>query len=217
MIDGYRSFRAGVFRRYRERYEELARSGQAVKTMIITCSDCSHAPEKVFDAAPGELFVHANVAGLVPRFDADHDLHGTSASIEYAVRVLNVETIVLLGHIGCASIGAFALDQLPPDSDFVRQWFDILAHPEPVVPTAHGTGERSGVERDSIRVGLDNLMSFPWIAQRVHAGQLGLCGALLDGETLALEIIDDASSDLTVSALSRWLTVGRSAHSRRTR
>ena len=61
---GYSNFRSGQFKAEQERYEKLAKAGQKPTIMIIACCDSRAAPETVFDASPGEVFVVRNVANL---------------------------------------------------------------------------------------------------------------------------------------------------------
>ena len=85
---GYRAFVEGRLPRERERFEELAWSGQKPEIMIIGCCDSRVSPEVIFDARPGELFVVRNVANLVPPFETGGLYHGTSAALEFAVQAL---------------------------------------------------------------------------------------------------------------------------------
>lgn len=106
LLEGYRRFRAEVWPAERARYEALARKGQRPETLVIACSDSRVDPQTVFGAAPGDLFVVRNVAGLVPSYHPDAGYHGTSAALEFAVRVLGVARIVVLGHAQCGGIQA---------------------------------------------------------------------------------------------------------------
>ncbi len=106
--DGYRAFRSGRLPTEQSRYRDLAESGQAPETMVIGCCDSRVAPEVIFDVGPGELFVVRNVANLVPPYSPDSNYHGVSAAVEYAVKVLKVRNIVVLGHARCGGIQAFA-------------------------------------------------------------------------------------------------------------
>ena len=120
---GYRRFRAGRYSDERVRYDELAREGQKPRTMIVACSDSRSAPETIFDAGPGELFVVRNVAALVPRYAPDAKSHGASAALEFAVHGLGVTSIVVMGHGRCGGVAA-ALDPESrlTDSDFIGAW-----------------------------------------------------------------------------------------------
>ena len=90
LIEGYRRFRADVWPAERARYEALAHWGQSPEAMVIACSDSRVDPQTVFGAVPGELFVVRNVAALVPRYSPDPGHHGTSAALEFGVKVLKV-------------------------------------------------------------------------------------------------------------------------------
>ena len=105
--DGYRSFRSGRLPTEQSRYRDLAEQGQSPETMVVGCCDSRVAPEVIFDAGPGELFVVRNVANLVPPYSPDSNYHGVSAAVEYAVTVLKVRNIVVLGHARCGGIQAF--------------------------------------------------------------------------------------------------------------
>jgi len=66
LIDGYGAFAGGRLKAEQDRFRELAEVGQAPEIMVIGCCDSRVAPEAIFDAGPGELFVARNIANLVP-------------------------------------------------------------------------------------------------------------------------------------------------------
>ena len=181
---GYRRFRAGRYSDERVRYDELAREGQKPRTMIVACSDSRSAPETIFDAGPGELFVVRNVAALVPRYAPDAKSHGASAALEFAVHGLGVTSIVVMGHGRCGGVAA-ALDPESrlTDSDFIGAWVaDLKTLAERTPSSSAGSPE----ERQRL---IEHLRTFPWIAERVAAGSLTLHGAWFDislGELHAL-------------------------------
>src|ERR1700742_5064703 len=107
LIDGYKTFTAHRLPTEQSRYRELSERGQAPETMVIGCCDSRVSPEVIFDAGPGELFVVRNIANLVPTYQPDGGVHGVSAALEYAVQVLKVKNIVVLGHAQCGGIRAF--------------------------------------------------------------------------------------------------------------
>src|SRR3546814_5615991 len=83
--------------------------------MVIGCGDSRVAPETIFDADPGEIFVIRNIANLVPPCepDAETSFHGTSAAIEFGVNALKVKHIVVLGHASCGGVAASASNAAP--------------------------------------------------------------------------------------------------------
>src|SRR3954447_11918827 len=125
LIEGYRRFRTETWPQPRARFEALAALGQSPATMVIACSDSRVDPQMIFAAAPGELFVVRNVANLVPPYMPDAAFHGTSAALEFAVRVLRVKRVVVLGHAQCGGVQAL-LEGAPPEArDFVAGWMSI--------------------------------------------------------------------------------------------
>ena len=191
---------AGRYVREKDRYRELAAVGQSPTTMIIACCDSRAAPEMIFDAGPGELFVLRNVANLVPTYQPDGGQHGTSAGIEFAVKALEIANIVIMGHGRCGGIkAALAPDQSPlDDGDFIGKWMSMLGGlPEQVgqneLMTA--TERQTALERISIRNSIQNLRTFPYVAALEAEGKLAVHGAWFDISTGELWIMDAETGD----------------------
>ena len=185
LLDGYRAFRNRRYRRERDRFRALAEHGQTPSVMVIACSDSRSAPETIFDAAPGEIFVVRNVANLVPPYQPDGGYHGTDAALEFGVLGLVVRHIVVLGHAGCGGIRAAlhpAAEPLSPD-DFIGRWMTLL---EPVAATTAASGtltdteRQTALERASIRSSVANLRTFPWVSNLESRNRIGLHGAWFD-------------------------------------
>ncbi|GAA0586271.1 carbonic anhydrase [Craurococcus roseus] len=190
LIEGYRRFREEVWPAERARYEALAKRGQRPETLVIACSDSRVDPSTIFGAGPGELFVVRNVAALVPPYEPDANYHGTSAALEFGVRVLQVSRIVVLGHEQCGGVHAMVAGAPEQARDFVAPWVKIAAPAlrrkpgpaEAVDPMAH-------YEAEVVRVSLTNLMTFPWIREAVQAKRLSLHGARFAIRTGVLEVL----------------------------
>ncbi|OAM75909.1 carbonic anhydrase [Devosia elaeis] len=185
LLDGYASFMSGRYARERDRYRELAATGQKPTTLMIACCDSRAAPELIFDSGPGELFVLRNVANLVPPYQPDGGQHGTSAAIEFAVKALNIENIVIMGHGRCGGIhAALNPDKTPlDDGDFIGKWLTMLGDlPTQVVQNSlmTATERQTAMERISIRNSIRNLRTFPYVAALEAEGKLALHGAWFD-------------------------------------
>jgi carbonic anhydrase len=175
----------------------LAESGQRPEVMIIGCCDSRVSPEVIFDAHPGELFVVRNVANLVPPYSPTGSTHGVSAALEFAVQVLMVRHIVVMGHSRCGGIRAFAEQRSRPISgDFIDKWMSLIA---PAAASLGGPldpdcpGDITRLEQASIVATLENLKTFPWIRERAEAGGLELLGAYFDVATGVLMALDPDS------------------------
>ena len=180
LIDGYRRFRTSTWAREQARFEALARHGQRPRTMVIACSDSRADPQMIFDAAPGELFVVRNVANLVPPYNPDSAYHGTSAALEFGIKTLQVEDLVIMGHAMCGGVRAL-LEGAPEDaSDFVTPWMTIAAQARKRAVEAAEPDRQQICEQETVRLSLANLGSFPWIKDAVAAKTLRLHGFYFD-------------------------------------
>lgn len=200
LLNGYRNFMNGRYSEQEKRYKALAETGQKPQTLLIACCDSRAAPETIFDAGPGELFVVRNVANLVPPYEPDSQFHATSAALEFAVQSLKVSDIVVMGHGRCGGIKA-ALD---PDSgplspgDFIGKWMGMLKPAaEQIQNTALLTaGERQrALERVSIRNSIANLRTFPCVRILEERGKLKLHGAWFDISSGELWVMDNKTGD----------------------
>jgi carbonic anhydrase len=190
LLEGYHRFRAEIWPAERARYEALARWGQSPETMVIACSDSRVDPQTVFGAVPGEMFVMRNIGGLVPPYEPDTHYHGTSAAIEFGVRVLKVKRLVVLGHGQCGGVRAMVLGVPPEARDFLATWVDVA---RPALGGASGRDDASqlpAIEAAVVRLSLANLMTFPWVKAPVEAGELALSGYRFDIHTGELEQVD---------------------------
>lgn len=201
LIDGYRRFRAGAYVEQRQRYDALANEGQRPRTMIIACSDSRVDPTRVFDTGPGELFVVRNVANLVPPYETDRGYHGASAAIEFAVTQIEVSELIVMGHAQCGGITASLTGEFGGakhgEGGFIDHWMDMIGPAREAAvaaATAHPDIDAQEVlELAAIRLSLDNLRSFPFVAARIDAGTLTLRGAHFGIADGTLRVLDPAT------------------------
>lgn len=186
LLKGFRRFRSTWFQENRALFSHLVKEGQAPKTMIIACSDSRVDPAIILDADPGDLFVVRNVANLVPPCERSDLYHGTSAALEFAVCHLKVSNLVVLGHAHCGGIKALMKSPERENEGFIGTWVQIAAPARDKVqarwPGAGGEFQQRACERAAILVSLENLKTFPFIQQRVTAGELRLFGWYFDIE-----------------------------------
>lgn len=185
LLKGYQEFRSGDYLEEKTRYEKLAETGQKPTVMVVACCDSRSAPETIFNAHPGELFVVRNVANLVPPYGPSHGFHSTSAALEFAVQSLRVKHILVMGHGRCGGISAALNEEMEPLSpgDFIGRWMDLLR------PTADSivhderiaTADRqTALERLSVLRSIENLRTFPCVSILEGRGKLTLHGAWFD-------------------------------------
>ncbi len=194
LVDRYRAWHGRSFVENRAWYARLAAVGQRPRAMVISCCDSRIDIVQMFAAEPGDLFVLRSVANLVPPFSPDPKHHGTSAAVEYAVNVLKVAHIVVVGHSHCGGVQAChdmcagLAPELEERSSFIGRWMDILrpgyAHVAAMVPES--SARRSALEHEAVLTSLRNLGTFPFVVEAVAEGLLTLHGAFVEIGTGAL-------------------------------
>lgn len=198
MIAGYHRFRETGWAQQRERWDELS-EGQSPKVMVIACSDSRVDPTQIFDTNPGEIFVVRNVAALVPPFETNPGHHGVSAALEFAVQVLKVGEIVVMGHGKCGGCKAALTQELrdapPGEGGFIANWIDLLDGARDRVVAAHGddpTGPAArAMEQEGVKVSLENLRTFPCVRSKERKGSLRLVGAFFAIADGVLHVLDE--------------------------
>lgn len=183
-IAGFKDFQQGWVGPDAELYEHL-KKGQNPRALLIGCSDSRVDPAILTRCAPGDLFVVRNVANLVPPCQNDASYHGVSAALEYAVCHLGIEHIIVMGHSQCGGIRALMEGSLLAKQDsFIGKWVSLGQKAKDRVlaslPEKPFETQVQACERTSILESLDNLMTFPWIRQRVEEGHLVLHGWYFD-------------------------------------
>ena len=194
LLAGFRAFRARYFEQRPELFERLAARGQNPEVLVIGCSDSRADPAILLGTEPGELFVIRNVANLVPPYEPDGHYHGTSSAVEFAVRDLAVKHIVVLGHSGCGGIQALVAsgEGKLKGREFIAGWVSLVAK---AVPAGAHRDRTQEMEQAAIRVSLENLLTFPWLRDRVNDGSLTLHGWWFDLEGGKLWGIDDPKAE----------------------
>ncbi len=188
LLEGYRRFRAGAWRQNADLFNRLACDGQAPRAIVIACADSRQDPQFIFDAQPGELFVVRNVAALVPAYAPDSGYHGTSAALEFAICALKVQQVIVMGHAQCGGVHAL-IDGAPETcGDFVQPWMEIARTARQ--HALQHSGSRAEclmmAEVETVRVSMANLLTFPWIHDRVERGEIEIHGLYFDVATGAL-------------------------------
>ncbi|MFC4671341.1 carbonic anhydrase [Seohaeicola nanhaiensis] len=201
LVQRYHGWKATTYKENQAWYRRLVSDGQHPRAMVISCCDSRVHVTSIFGADQGEFFIHRNIANLVPPYEPDGNQHGTSAAVEYAVTVLRVAHLIVLGHSQCGGVQG-CLDmckgnapQLEQKESFVGRWMDILKPKfELVKDIAEVPQQTRALEQFAVIASLENLMSFPFVKQAVDEGQLTLHGLWTDIGEGGLAYYESASS-----------------------
>ncbi len=203
LIAGYRRFRQTGWTSNRERWATL-REGQQPEVLVIACSDSRVDPAQIFDTDPGEVFVVRNVAAMVPPFETTPGHHGVSAALEFAVQVLKVKEVVVLGHGMCGGCKVALTRELygtePGEGGFIADWIALLDEAREPIAARFGTTGRvaeRAMEQAGVKVSLANLRTFPCIRSKERSGELRLRGAFFAISDGVLHLLDEASGEFS--------------------
>lgn len=184
IIRGIHEFQSNIFAARKDLFERLA-GGQKPETLFITCSDSRINPNLLTQTEPGELFILRNAGNIVPPWGAAGD--GESATIEYAVRVLGVNDIIICGHTHCGAMAGLLNTDSIKDLPAVRRW---LEHAEATLSIVRDKyGDESGEElltdaiKENVLCQIDNLRTHPSVASGLAKGTLKLHGWVYQFET----------------------------------
>jgi carbonic anhydrase len=183
LVSRYQGWKATGYADNKAWYRRLASEGQHPRAMIISCCDSRVHVTSIFGADQGEFFIHRNIANLVPPYEPDGQKHGTSAAVEYAVTALKVAHVIVIGHSACGGVRGFydmtmgLAPELKESTSFVGRWMDLLKPGyDRIKADRSGPECIDALEKEAVKVSLDNLMTFPFVKKAVAAEELTLHG-----------------------------------------
>ncbi|GLU16090.1 hypothetical protein SLE2022_325400 [Rubroshorea leprosula] len=175
------SFKKHKYLKEWEHFRTLAEA-QSPKFMVIACVDSRVCPSNILGFQPGEAFMVRNVANLVPSLESGPS--ETNAALEFAVNTLEVENILIIGHSCCAGIQALMNLQDDEESSFVKSWVSKgkVAKLRTQAKANHLNFDEQCryCEKESINRSLLNLLTYPWIKDRVRKDLLFVHGGYYD-------------------------------------
>ena len=194
LVNGFKNFRKSYFEKRSKVLQQLAEKGQSPQTMVICCSDSRVEPSILFGTGPGHLFVVRNVANLVPPFTSKDNVSIGSA-LEYAVKILRVKDIIVLGHAHCGGVAALCKsinndkegEITDNPTDFIKTWVDIA---KPALSKIYFDHKDENIEVNSERAVLlysyNNLLTYPWLNDAVNENSLEIHAWWLDFKSVML-------------------------------
>lgn len=180
LVHGIIKFQQDDFEQHKELFKELSRE-QRPHTLFIGCADSRVIPTLITKTNPGELFTVRNIGNIVPPFAEPNKYNSTTSAIEYAVLVLEVDSIVVCGHSNCGGCAALYEEKSKhTDMPHVHKWLEISKNVPAIVKelvTTDSLQEREWItEQVNVFTQLEHLMSYPYIKERVESGNLKLHG-----------------------------------------
>lgn len=201
LIKRYKGWKATEYQENKTWYNKISCEGQKPKAMVISCCDSRIHVTSIFGADKGEFFIHRNIANLVPPYNPNGDHHGTSAAVEYAVKILKVSNIIVMGHSNCGGVSNGYLlckdSKYSKKTIFINKWLNILNPAyEKVLRKYQNISDDEGIkklEKESILVSINNLINFPFVKEALDTNYLVLHGLWHDIGTGNIESLDPST------------------------
>ncbi len=191
-------FQRAYFKKHENDLLNLVENGQHPKALFIGCSDSRVIPDLMVQTKPGDLFVIRNVGNFVPPYKPDEDFHATASGIEYAVSVLKVSEIIICGHSHCGACKALYEPISDPSLIHTKKWLQLGEKAKSMALLTHGKhGDKEELlrvtEKLSIVSQIDNLLTYPYIKQRLDADNIYIHGWYYNIEDGSIEYYDPES------------------------
>lgn len=175
LFHGLHHFQRHVFSDKQELFERL-KEGQSPDALFITCSDSRINPNLITQTEPGEIFILRNAGNIVPPYGAANG--GEGATIEFAIKALNIKDIIICGHSDCGAMKGILHPEKLTEMPMVAQW---LSHAEAtrsivqdVYPDLPEENRLNIAIQENVLVQLENLRTLPAVAARLVKGDLNL-------------------------------------------
>ena len=199
LIDRYKNWKSSEYLKHEVQLRKLSSSGQNPSTMVISCCDSRIHATSIFGADEGEFFIHRNIANLVPIYSPDGENHGTSAAIEYAIKELKVQHLIILGHKDCGGIKYghnMHSTSVNTNYEFINKWLSLLLPAyNKIQKNISEKKQINQLEEESIKVSIKNLFGFPYIKKAIEENNLSIHGLIHDIGSGNLQFLNPVTKD----------------------
>lgn len=195
LLDGNEMFKKSYFKKHEKELLDLAKNGQHPKALFIGCADSRVIPNLITQTDPGDLFVLRNVGNFVAPYKPDEDYHSTAAGIEYAVTALKVSEIIICGHTHCGAIGSLYHEIEEKPFVHTKKWLTLGNKAKSLALLALGKNAPQEdilrlTEKLSVISQIENLLTYPYVKERLDQGLLHIHGWMYDIESGDIEYYD---------------------------
>jgi len=200
LFSGYRTFKATTFEQKRDIIRHLVELNQKPSTLVVSSCDLPISPSEIFSANPGEFFILNNIGGMVPKYKTE-GISGILSALEYAVVNLQVETILVLNNAKCTSTELIMSDDFvafkSKMSDTMKTWLSIASEARDVVKkqlkNSTPQEQADAFEKETLVISLNNLLTYPYIKERISKNKLKIFGWQFNIETGTIHAFNSQS------------------------
>ncbi len=162
--------------------EKLAKDGAHPDFFVINCIDPRNGADLVFDAQPGQQFIHSQMAAIIPPYNANRQCE-VGASLSYAIDTKKIKHLIVMGHSLCGGVSAL----VDGTSDhYIDSWTKMAGQAKTAAKTKVGANDHTVLqhetERQVVIMSLRNLMEYPMVKKALQEGRLTVNGWFFDME-----------------------------------
>jgi len=152
---------------FAKKYKGELCKGQEPQVMTIECVDSRLHLASIIHAELGEILSHRTIANIVPSYESGRGF-ATGAFLEFGTCYLNIPDLVICGHSQCGGINGYLNpESLAEQDDFISRWVGNLDGVEVC-------DNKEEVTKRALVQSYENVMTYPWIRDRVERGELGV-------------------------------------------
>ena len=192
LVRGLEAFQEHDHKQNQAFYAELS-SGQSPSTAMVACADSRLDPYRLTSARPGDLFLIKNAGNFVPPCTSA-SVDSTVASLEFAVKALGVEHIVICGHSDCGAMKALKAGQKIEAMPDVDAWIGSFSPAE-----VSAGADLPAFTKAQIAAQIESAKAHPFIAEGLANGSLTVHGWYYDIASGAVEAFDAKSGNFVAA------------------
>tara|TARA_B100000900_G_scaffold252592_1_gene215281 strand:- start:178 stop:810 length:633 start_codon:yes stop_codon:yes gene_type:complete len=181
LIERYQIWKKNTFEDYKNIYQQSTKEVQKPIAMIITCCDSRILENSIFGGGVGDYFIHKNIANIVPSKNDKNQNIQTLSAIEYALKVLKIPNLIILGHSNCGGV-AYSYKTLTykkniNDFEYINQWISCLENSYNNIPNNFTETEKiTFFEQENIKESIKNLHEYDFIEKLINENKLNVIG-----------------------------------------
>lgn len=179
LFEGVKEFNAKDFLEHKDLFSSIGKK-QKPHTLFIGCSDSRIVPNLITKTLPGELFVVRNIANIVPLYRETEEYVATTSCIEYAVKVLGIDNIIICGHSNCGGCNALLKSEAElADLPHTRKWLELARRVRERIEQEKIESEEERewrTEQLNVIEQMNHLITYPYIKERYRRNEINIFG-----------------------------------------
>lgn len=177
LLAGHTRFKSDVFGSHKQRFDYLATT-QSPKVALLTCSDSRIDPGLLTQSAPGDLFTLRNAGNMAPRQGGE--ANSELGTLEFAVKGLGVDTIVICGHSGCGAMNAALNPESVNSFECLPHWVGQAQEAVALASETNPNPTLDQVVEANVRVQIQRLLSLRFVREAMDTRGLEVKGWFYD-------------------------------------